>query len=77
MLKWIFKLFSVLPLWLLHALGALLGVLVYVLASGYRRKMLEHSLQVFGNNHAERKRAVLRSIIHGLLSEMKHFVRQR
>ena len=40
-----FRLLSLLPLWVIHALGAGLGRLVYVLSSTYRRNMRENLAQ--------------------------------
>ena len=41
----LFKLFSYLPLWLAHALGAALGWLVFVASPTYRRRFLANSQQ--------------------------------
>lgn len=39
----IFRFLSLLPLWLLHAVGALLGWLVFMLSPTYRRRFVEHA----------------------------------
>lgn len=39
----LFRFFSCLPLWLLHALGAALGWLVFCVAPGYRRRFLANA----------------------------------
>ncbi|MCG2585883.1 lysophospholipid acyltransferase family protein [Massilia sp. TS11] len=42
MLVFVFRLLSYLPLWLLHALGAVLGWLVYGLTPSYRQRLREN-----------------------------------
>jgi KDO2-lipid IV(A) lauroyltransferase len=41
----LFKLFSVLPLWLLHALGWVLGWLAFALSPTYRRRFVDNAAQ--------------------------------
>ena len=39
----VFRLFSVLPLWLLHAIGAALGWLAFLASPTYRRRFLDNA----------------------------------
>lgn len=64
MVKTLFHLFSFLPLWLLHVLGAALGAIVYVLAPSYRRKMRAYSRMVFKDDEIQRRRAMRDSVFH-------------
>lgn len=41
----LFRLFSVLPLWLLHGLGGALGWLAFLLSPTYRRRFVDHARQ--------------------------------
>ena len=41
----VFRLFSVLPLWLLHAVGAALGWLAFLASATYRRRFLANAKQ--------------------------------
>ena len=45
MMRFLFRLFSMLPLFALHNLGALLGWLVWLLSPSYRRRMRENLAQ--------------------------------
>jgi Kdo2-lipid IVA lauroyltransferase/acyltransferase len=42
-MSWLFRLFSYLPLWLLHAIGWVLGWLAYGLSSTYRQRFTENA----------------------------------
>ncbi len=53
----LFKTLSLLPLWLLHAIGWLLGWLVFGLSAGYRQRFLAHAAQA-GYGFAEVRGAV-------------------
>jgi len=53
----LFRFFSVWPLWALHALGALLGWLVFVLSPTYRRRLLAHAA-LAGVSRADALRSV-------------------
>lgn len=43
LITWLFRLGRHAPLWLLHALGSVLGWLSFVLSSRYRRRLLAHA----------------------------------
>ena len=53
----LFHLFSLLPLWLLHGLGAALGWLVFLVSGTYRRRFLHNARQA-GYRFAEVRAAV-------------------
>lgn len=53
----LFHLFSLLPLWLLHGLGAALGWLVFFVSGTYRRRFLQNARQA-GYRFAEVRAAV-------------------
>jgi KDO2-lipid IV(A) lauroyltransferase len=53
----LFHLFSLLPLWLLHGLGAALGWLVFLVSGTYRRRFLHNALQA-GYRFADVRAAV-------------------
>ena len=59
----VMRVFARLPLWLFHALGALLGWLVYLADAGYARRLREN-LQASGVAHGQAayRRLMLRSI---------------
>lgn len=64
MIKILFKILSFFPLRVLHALGAILGWIVYGLSASYRRKIHTHSRIAFPDNAADRVKAVRGSITH-------------
>ena len=53
----LFHLFSLLPLWLLHGLGAVLGWLVFCVSGTYRRRFLQNARQA-GYRFADVRAAV-------------------
>ncbi|VWX33119.1 Lipid A biosynthesis lauroyl acyltransferase [Limnobacter sp. 130] len=64
MIKYLFKVLSVFPLPILHALGAWLGWAVYGLSASYRRKIDVHSKIAFPHNESLRLAAVKGSVKH-------------
>lgn len=64
MIKTLFNLLAVLPLWLLHAFGAVLGLMVYLCSADYRRKMLDHISVLYSEDSVERRRILRRSAMH-------------
>jgi Kdo2-lipid IVA lauroyltransferase/acyltransferase len=64
MIKFLFKIFSRLPLPVLHRLGVWLGWAVYGLSAGYRRKINVHSRIAFPNDEHRRLAAVQGSVRH-------------
>ncbi|MCE2747044.1 MAG: lysophospholipid acyltransferase family protein [Burkholderiales bacterium] len=64
MIKFLFKTFSLFPLPVLHALGALLGWVVYGLSANYRQKIDMHSRIAFPGNELARLNAVKGSVKH-------------
>ena len=56
-MSFVFRLFSVLPLWLLHAIGAALGWVVFALSPTYRRRFIAHAAQA-GYRFAQVRAAV-------------------
>lgn len=64
MIKILFTVFSVFPLPVLHALGALIGWVVYGLSASYRHKINVHSKIAFPHNEAHRLLAVRGSVSH-------------
>ncbi len=64
MIKFLFKLFSMFPLPVLHVLGAWLGWAVYGLSASYRHKIDAHSKIACPNDEGLRLRAVRGSVKH-------------
>lgn len=64
MIKFLFTVFSTLPLSVLHAIGALLGWAVYGLSASYRHKIDVHSKIAFPDQENIRLEAVRGSVKH-------------
>lgn len=71
MVRFIFQFFAKFPLWALHALGALLGLTVYMLAPAYRRKMHEHAAILFPDSPAHRRQVVRANALHSGMALME------
>ncbi|MDX1669011.1 MAG: lysophospholipid acyltransferase family protein [Limnobacter sp.] len=59
MIKRIFHLLAYFPLWLLHLFGCVAGLLVYLVSSSYRAKMIDH-IEVLYPEDTPRRRSILR-----------------
>ena len=71
MIQLFFKFFSVLPLWLLHALGSLLGLVTLLVSSSYRSTFYGHLSVCLGKNISPSKRFVLCSAMHAGMSTLE------
>lgn len=71
MIKTLFKLLAFCPLWLLHALGATLGLTVYLFSADYRRKMLDHIKVLYPDNTSKRQSVLRHSAMHSGMALME------
>lgn len=64
MIKTLFNLLALFPLWFLHGFGAGLGLLVYLFSADYRRKMVDHASVLYPEDTPERRRVLRQSAKH-------------